>query len=180
MKILSDEQLMLAVGKGDLDALGKIVLRYQNFVWGMAYRFLGDPATAEDIAQETFLRVLEAAARYKHSADLRAYLYRIISRLCIDYARKKRPILIDGLPERADRFPDPAAALISQERETEVRHALDLLPARQRMAVILKYYEGLSYADIARAMEITVKAVERLLSRARKTLQSSLSHMKKI
>lgn len=171
---------MVAVGEGDLDALGEIVLRHQEFVWGIAYRFLGDPAAAEDLVQETFLRVLRAASRYKPSAGFRTYLYQIVSRLCIDSARKKRPIFTDRPPEVVDDSPGLAASLVSKERETEIRKALDDLPPRQRMAIILRYYEELSYADIARTLGITVKAVERLLGRARATLQSTLSHIKEI
>jgi len=177
MEIYCDEQLMVAVAQGDLDAFGEIVLRHQRFVWGIAYRFLGDPAAAEDLAQETFIRVLKAASRYKPSADFRTYLYRIVSRLCIDNARKKRPILMDTLPEVVDYSSDPIATFVSKEYEMKIRKALDDLPPRQRMAVILKYYEGLNYAGIARTMGITIKAVERLLGRARTALQSTLSHI---
>ncbi len=171
---------MLAVARGDLDALGNIVLRHQKFVWGIAYRFLGDPGAAEDLVQETFIRVLKAASRYKPTADFRTYLYQIVSRLCIDRTRGKRHVFTDTLPAMVDGSPGPAAALASKERETKIRQALDDLPPRQRMAVILKYYEELSYAGIARTMGITIKAVERLLSRARATLKSTLSHIKDI
>lgn len=171
---------MLAVAKGDLDAFNEVVRRHQRFAWGIAYRFLGDPEAAEDLVQETFIRVLKAASRYKPSANFRTYLYQIVSRLCIDRARKKRPIFTDRLPELVDASPGPVASLVSKERETEIRKALDDLPPRQRMAIILRYYEGLSYADIARTLGITVKAVERLLGRARATLQSTLSHIKEI
>jgi len=175
MKETKDEKLMLAVGKGDLGAFEELVLRHQRFVWAIAYRFLGDRAEAEDIAQKAFLKLLEATPRYCPTAGFRTYLYRIAIRLCIDYARKKRPILSEEIAEQADRSINPAANLIVKERAAEIRRAMDRLPPRQRMAVILKYYEGLSYADIARAMGITVKAVERLLDRARRALRFRLS-----
>ena len=180
MKEAKDEQLMLAVGKGDLGAFNEIVRRHQRTAWSVAYQFLADPVEAEDIAQEAFLRILAAAPRYKPTATFPTYLYRVVVRLCIDNARKKRPVCSDDLPDMPDRSPDPRATLLSKEREKQVRIALDALPPRQRMAVILKYYEGLGYADIARAMGTTVKAVERLLGRARATLQSILSHIKEI
>jgi len=178
--VVRDEELMLAVAKGDLGAFDELVLRHQRFVWGIAFRFLGGPAEAEDIAQEAFLKLLKAVPRYRPTAGFRTYLYRIVSRLCIDYARKKRPIPTDGLSERSDRSPNSAEALAIKERDTEIRLAIGALPARQRMAVILKYYEGLTYGEIARAMGTTVKAVERLLGRARTILQSTLSHIHKI
>lgn len=179
MKDAGDEQLMLAVGRGDAGAFSEIVHRHQRSAWSIAYRFVGHAADAEDIAQEAFLKILSAAPRYQPSAVFSTYLYRVVTRLCIDFYRKKRPVFTDTLPEMADPAPDPAAALARKDRETTIRRALDALPARQRMAVILKYYEGLGYADIATAMDITRKAVERLLGRARKTLQSRLSNAKK-
>jgi len=177
--VTKDEELMLAVGRGDIDAFNEIIHRHQGTAWRVAYRFLGDSVEAEDTAQEAFLKILTAAPRYKSTASFPTYLYRIVSRLCIDNARKKRPCCIDTLPERVDSSPGPATTLILKDRDAQIRTFLNALPARQRMAVILKYYEGLNYADIARAMGVTVKAVERLLDRARKTLRSRLSLVRK-
>ncbi len=177
--VIKDEQLMLRVAEGDLEAFSEIVRRHQRTAWRIALRFLGDPAEAEDIAQEAFLRILAAAPRYKPSATFSTYLYRVIARLCIDHIRKKRPLFTNTLPEAVDSSPDPAAALVQKDRDALVRQALDVLPSRQRMVVILKYYEGLRYGEIARAMGTTIKAVERLLGRARKRLQSSLSGIRK-
>jgi len=170
---------MLRVAEGNLDAFNELVRRHQRTAWRIAHRFLGDPAEAEDVAQEAFLRILAAAPRYKPSAAFSTYLYRVVARLCIDNTRKKRPVFTNTLPETVDSSPDPATALVQKDRDALIRKALDALPSRQRMVVILKYYEGLRYGEIARAMGTTVKAVERLLGRARKTLQSSLSRIRK-
>jgi len=177
VKVARDVELMLAVGRGDLSAFNEIVQRHQSTAWRVAYRFLGDSAEAEDIAQEAFLRILTAAPRYRPTASFSTYLYRIVSRLCIDNARKKRPLCIDTLPERVDCSPDPATTLDLKNRDAQISKTLEALPSRQRMTVILKYYEDLSYADITRAMGTTTKAVERMLGRARKTLKSSLSQL---
>ena len=177
--MIRDGQLMLRAAEGDLDAFNEIVRHHQRTAWRIAHRFLGDPTEAEDITQEAFLRILTAAPRYKPSADFSTYLYRVVARLCIDHARKKRPVFTDSLPEAVDPSPDPATTLARKDRDALVRKALDALPSRQRMVVILKYYEGLRYAEIARTMGTTVKAVERPLGRARKMLQSSLSHVRK-
>ncbi|HHB76514.1 MAG TPA: sigma-70 family RNA polymerase sigma factor [Desulfobulbus sp.] len=177
--MMNDEQLMLRVAEDDLGSFDEIIRRHQHTAWRIAHRFLGDPAEAEDIAQESFLRILTSAHRYRPAASFSTYLYRIVSRLCIDHSRKKRPILTHIFPEIVDSSPDPATALIQKDRDVLIRKTLDKLPSRQRLAVILKYYEGLSYSEIAQALETTIKAVERLLGRARNTLQSSLSDMKK-
>lgn len=174
MAVIKDEQLMLRVAEGDLDAFGKIVRSHQRMAWRVAHRFLGDPVEAGDIVQEAFLRILAAAPRYRPTAAFSTYLYSVVARLCIDNARKKRPVLTGKLSEIAGSSPDPVTALIRKDRDTLVRKTLDTLPPRQRMAVILKYYEDLTYEEIARAMGTKVKAVERLLGRARKALKSNL------
>jgi len=176
--VIKDEQLMSRVAKGDLNAFGEIVRRHERTAWRIAHRFLDDPAEAEDVAQEAFLRILSAAPRYRPGAAFSTYLYRVVTRLCIDHARRKRPVFTNTLPETVDPSPDPATALIQKDRDALVRKALDTLPARQRMVVILKYYEGLRYDEIARAMGTTIKAVERLLGRARCALKSSLLYLR--
>ncbi len=170
---------MLRVAEGELDAFNELVCRHQHSAWRIAYRFLGDPTEAEDIVQEAFLRILDAAPRYKPRAAFSTYLYRVVARLCIDNTRKKRPIFSNTLPETVDASPGPATVLVQKDRDALLRKTLDALPSRQRMVVILKYYEDLSYDEIARAMGTTVKAVERLLGRARKTFQKRLSPMGK-
>ena len=179
MAVFKDEHLMLRVAEGDLDAFDEIVRRHQRTAWRIAHRFLGDPVEAEDVAQEAFLRILAAAPRYRPTATFSTYLYRVVARLCIDNARKKGPVFTDKLPETVDSSPDPATVLVRKDRDALIRQLLDALPTRQRMAVILKYYEGLSYGEIARAMETTAKAVEKLLDRARKALRSSLLRVEK-
>jgi len=169
-----DEELMLAASRGDLDAFEQIVRRHQARACRIGYRFLGDRAKAEDIAQEAFLRILKAAPRYRASASFTTFLYQVVSRLCLDHVRKKRPVIAEQLPEPHDPAPSPIDALMQQERDQAVRRALDTLPANQRMAMILRCYEGLSYCEIGVAIGKTPKAVDRLLARARTRLAALL------
>lgn len=173
----TDEQLMQAVARGDLEAFNELVSRYQQLAWKTAYRFLNDAMEAEDVAQECFLRILEAASRYRPTATFRAYFHRILVHLCIDSARRKHPVSIDAIPEMPASSSSPAQSLIEKERSAQVRKALDALPPNQKAAMILKHYEGLSYDEIARILGVTPKAVERLLSRARTSLQASVSYL---
>jgi RNA polymerase sigma-70 factor, ECF subfamily len=172
-----DEQLMQAVAKGDLEAFREIVLRYQHLAWKAAYRFLGEEMESEDVAQETFLKILEAAPRYRPTATFRTYFYSILTRLCIDRTRKKHPASIDEIPEVPDASPGPQENLVEKERRAQVRTALEFLPPNQKAAMILRHYEGLSYAEIALILGLTVKAVERLISRAGVSLQAHLTHL---
>ena len=173
----TDEQLMQAVAGGDLDAFNELVLRYQGLAWRMAYRFLGDAMEAEDVAQESFLKILEAARRYRPMAAFRTYFYGVLTHLCIDRTRKKQFTSMDDIPEVVDPSLSPAEIIIDKELRTQVRTALDSLPSNQKTAMILRHYEGLSYVEIAQVMGVTPKAVERLISRAGTSLQARLSHL---
>jgi len=176
--MLSDEEIMLAVGKGDVNAFEEIVLRHQKMAWQIACRFLGDAAEAEDVAQDAFLKLLAAAPRYHPSASFRTFFYRIVSRLCIDRARKMHPVYTDAPPELPASDPSASQTAIRTERAIAIRRAMDALPPAQLMAVILRYYEDLDYRAIAEAMDTTEKAVERLLARARVALRVPLSQFR--
>lgn len=130
------------------------------------------------MVQEAFLRVLAASERYRSTARFRTYFYRVITRLCIDRTCKKQPLFTDTLPECPDACTGAADAIMKQQTALQVRDALNALPPCQRMAVILRYYEDLSYKKIASAMDTTPKAVEGLLSRARMQLKSSLGNQR--
>ena len=112
----SDEELMLAVRDGDLGAFEQIVLRHQQSAWNVAYRFLGDRVTAEDVAQEALLKILDAAKRYRPTAKFRTYLYGVVTHLCLDYARKRKPAYVDDLSAAMEPSPSPADAAASRER----------------------------------------------------------------
>lgn len=179
MTEISDEQLMQSVAHGDLNAFNKIVLRYQQHAWRTACRLLGDAMEAEDVAQETFLKILKAAPRYRPTASFRTYLYTIVYRLCLDTRKKNRPSLMDTIPDRPSASPSAVETIVARERGEEIRHALESLPLNQRTAIVLKHDEGLSYAEIAQVMDISLKSVEMLIRRAREKLQSKLPHLQK-
>ncbi len=172
----SDEDLMAEVADGDMDAFGQLVCRHQDAAWRIAYHYVGDRAEAEDLAQEAFLKILDAASGYRPTARFSTYLYRVIANLCIDYHRKKRPDYPGEMPPRESPTDGPPERLKAQERDRAIQRALGELPDRQRMAVVLCYFEGLPLAEIAEAMDTTYKAVERLLARARKSLAPHLAH----
>jgi RNA polymerase sigma-70 factor (ECF subfamily) len=177
VKVDTDEQLMQAVAEGDLDAFNELILRYQDLAWKMAYRFIGDAMEAEDVAQESFLKTLEAARRYRPTATFRTYFYRILTHLCLDRTRKKQLTSINDIPEAMDPSLSPDESLIEKERRAQIRTALDALPPNQKAAMILRHYEGLRYTEIAQILGVTPKAVEGLMSRAGTFLQAHLSSL---
>ena len=173
----SDEESMLAVGQGDLNAFEGIVIRHQRTAWQIAYRFLGDAAEAEDVAQDAFLKLLAAAPRYRPSASFRTFFYRIVSRLCIDRMRKMKPVYLHDVPDRPDNQPYASGRMASAERAAAIRRAMDTLPPNQRIAIIFRHYDELDYHSIAKTMGITEKAVERLLARGREHMRQSLANL---
>jgi RNA polymerase sigma-70 factor (ECF subfamily) len=173
-RVPSDETLMQAVAQANFSAFESLVLRHQESAWRTVYRMVGCHQTAEDIAQEAFVRVFQAANRYQPTAAFRTYFYRILVRLCLDHLRRRHPILTGELIQAPDASRSPEEHAMRHERVRAVENALTRLPARQRMATVLRYYEGLSGQEIAVAMETSVKAVERLLARARAGLETLL------
>ncbi len=169
-----DKELMVRASRGDMDAFEELVRRHQQAALDTAFHFLGDPRKAEDIAQEAFLRVLERAESYRPTAAFRTYLFTIIWHLCVDAHRRETPVSLDSLRPRAGGVEDPAEATFRRERALRVRRGLDELPPRQRMALVLKYFQEMSYREISEVMDCSVSAVDSLLSRARNALREQL------
>jgi RNA polymerase sigma-70 factor, ECF subfamily len=168
--VLSDEDLMSAAAGGDMNAFEQIVLRYQDMVWRVAVRFIGNAAEAQDITQMVFLKLFEAAPRYRVSALLKTYLFRIVNTTCIDFSRKNRTVAVDDLSDVPDGSPSVIDGMVAREKDGKVRQAIDALPVRQRAAVLLRYEAELSICEIADILNAGEKAVERLLAHAREAL----------
>ena len=166
---------MLAAGRGDTEAFAELVRRYQHTAWRLACRFLGNAADAEDVVQDAFLKIYVSAPRYRAQASFSTYLHCVVSRLCLDFRRKKRPQITDSLPDVEDPSPSPGIALETEERDQAVRTALQSLPARQRLVIILKYYENCRSSEVAEILGVSEKAVEQLLARGRARLKIELS-----
>ena len=175
----SDETLMQFTGEGNIKAFEKIVKRHQTWAWRIAYRFLGDDEEAADLVQEAFLRLLDASDRYRPTAKFTTYFYQIITRLCLDAAKKKKPLDVEDVPETPDPNPDASEVMIRNETAAAVRAAVQVLPPNQRIAIIYRYFENMNYDEIASVLETTPKAVERLLARGRDRLRSIIGAWEK-
>jgi RNA polymerase sigma-70 factor (ECF subfamily) len=170
----SDEQLMADASRGDMDAFESLVRRHQRSALSTARRFLADEAQAEDVVQEAFLKVLAGARRYRPAATFRTYLCNVVWRLCVDAYRRKKPLRLADTPLPAQRSLDPQADALRREVSRTVQDEVAKLPHRQRMALVLKHFEGMSYDEIAQALDCTPRAVDSLLIRARRTLKDNL------
>lgn len=171
-----DAELMARLGTGDMTALDQIVHRHRSRIFSLAYRLLGDWHRAEDVAQETFLRLRQAARTYEPQAKFTTWLYRIVHNLSIDQQRRAGvapPKPEAGLEEAQDApASDPAER---RECARLVQKAIEELPDRQRRVIILHRYEGLSHTEISEVTGWSKSAVESLLVRAYENLREKLA-----
>lgn len=174
---------MLRLQAGEDAALAELLQRNGPAVLSLAYRYLRDRAAAEDVVQETFLKLYQARERYQPQAKFRSYLLRIASNVCLSRLRKKRPHQLGGeLDPDSGRELEPAdpesrppgEPLLREELHVRVRWAVAQLPERQRMAILLNKFEGLDYKQVAEALELSVPATKSLLHRARMALKELL------
>jgi RNA polymerase sigma-70 factor (ECF subfamily) len=173
-----DTVLMMRAAEGDLAAFEELVRRNQAGAWALAWRALRDASEAEDVAQEAFLRIYRAAPRYQPTARFRTYFYGIVTRLCLDRAGKTRPDYTESLPSVPDSSRGPEAGVICAEVSDAVRKCLADLPVNQRIAISLRHYDGMTYGEIGEVLQISPKAVDSLLQRARVTLRQRLARFR--
>jgi len=181
-----DAQLMLAFQRGDEPAFQELIERNHARVIGLAYRFVGSRAEAEDLAQEVFLRIYRARRTYRPTAKFSTWMFRIAANVSLnalrDRARRRDDVSIgqlSGEDKGPFTVPDPEAPapdhrMGRSEIAQKVREAISELPEKEQIAVVLNKYEGLSYADIARTLGCSTMAVKSLLARARENLKERL------
>src|SRR6202161_1836410 len=184
----SDVQLMLDVKAGDDESFNLLLQKYRTPLVNFLYRMVRDTATAEDLAQEVFLRVYRARKQYSPSAKFTTWLFRIATNLALNSVRdnryRKMETSIDApqsneedatpreLPAREMRI---AERLVERDRAEFIRRAVALLPEKQRVAVLLHKYEEMDYAEIAKVLDCSESALKSLLFRAYETLRVQLA-----
>lgn len=170
----SDDSLLARVGNGDRSAWGDLVERHLPPVTRYASYVLRDAAQAEDVAQESFVRLMRKAPDWQGGgASVRTWLFRVALNLCIDHKRRRMAEPLDTIEDMADT--DDGDIDHSIDLQRSVRTAISDLPERQQTAIILIHYEGFSGAEAAETLDISVEAVESLLARGRRALRQSLS-----
>ena len=173
-----DEDLVRRVGQGDPAAIQAMVARKLPRMLALAQRMLGDPVEAEDVAQEAMLRAWKQAPRWvPGKARFDTWLHRVGLNLCYDRLRRRREVPTETPPDRPDDGPAPDQGLLSAELGVRVDAALKRLPDRQREAIVLCHYQELGNIEAASLMEVSVEALESLLSRGRRTLRATLADL---
>jgi RNA polymerase sigma-70 factor (ECF subfamily) len=165
-----DAALMARVASGDAAAFRLLVERHSAMVHALAWRMLG-AADAEDVVQESFTRLwVNAKGWAPAGGGLGGWLRRVATNLCLDRLRRPRTVGDDLLAGHRDEAPPADVRLDEARRQAAVADAVRALPDRQRAAIVLTYYEGVSNAEAAAILGLGVKAVESLLVRARHAL----------
>lgn len=173
-----DEELVRRVGRGDPAAVQALVARKLPRILALAKRMLSDAVEAEDVAQEAMLRAWKQAPKWTPGkAKFDTWLHRVALNLCYDRLRRRREIATETPPDRPDEGPAPDRGLLAAETGARVDAALRRLPDRQREAVVLCHHQEMTNIDAAAAMEISVEALESLLSRGRRALRGALADL---
>ena len=183
----SDVDMMLRVKTGDESAFGYLVQKYRRPMVGFMYRLCHNPSTAEELAQEVFLRVYRSRTSYEPSAKFTTWLYRIATNLAVNHARDTRherpekTVRLDEPDQETGNTPDlpddtlsAEEQILKRERLAAIRSKVDALPERQRIAVMMHKYQQLNYAEIAVVLKLSESATKSLLFRAYETLREQL------
>jgi RNA polymerase sigma-70 factor (ECF subfamily) len=184
---LSDVDVMLRVKTGDESAFAYLVQKYRRPMVGFMYRLCHNPSTAEELAQEVFLRVYRSRTTYEPSAKFTTWLYRIATNLAVNHARDNRherpenTVRLDEPDQETGTTPDLAdeslgaeEQILKRERLAAIRSKVNALPERQRVAVIMHKYQQMDYKEIAGILKLSESATKSLLFRAYETLREQL------
>jgi len=182
-----DHELMKRTSSGEIAAFKRLVEKYQRVVMSTIYRYIGNHYEVEDLAQEIFFKVYKAAKHYTPQAKFSTWLYRVVANHCLNYRRRQRRDAfltpIDNSLSGKDKLSlqiaqaqdqQPEKLLQQQEIQAALKRAISKLTDRQRMAIILFRFEGLSYKEIAKVLGCSLSAVESLLFRAMTSLKEEL------
>jgi RNA polymerase sigma-70 factor (ECF subfamily) len=175
----NDESLMRLIQTGSHQAFSILVRRHTDRFYATAYHLSGNASEAEDLVQEAFLKIWQRPTIWKddRGAKFTTWFYRILVNMNIDKVRKNRRMTGDqALDYMADKAPTPEDHTVMNEEQVMIEQALDSLPERQRTALNLCFYEGVSNAEAADIMGVKIKALESLLMRAKAGLKDYFAH----
>ena len=172
-------ELIEACQRGDPDAFRELFEIYKDRIYSVALRFSGEPAAAMDIAQDTFLKLLDCIREFRGDASFDTWVYRLVANRCIDRRRIERRLrpLAEGVLVLLRAPDDSLRDLLKREFRGRIRSAVDQLPPDLRLIVVLRYTEGLSYDQIAEVLTCSPGTVASRLHRAHRSLERRLARL---
>ena len=177
----NDREVIEACQRGDSDAFRVLFEAHKDRVYSIALRYSGDRAAAMDIAQDAFVKVLGRIQEFRGEAGFESWLYRIVVNTCLDHQRRGRrmmPFLGELIEAVSAQGETVLHRLMRAEAEDDVQRIVARLPAEQRVVVVLRYTEGLSYDEIAGILGCSPGTVASRLNRAHKVLERKLGHLR--
>ena len=175
---LTDEDLMRKIAHSDAPAFQELLSRYQKRIFALAWRLCFDQTEAEDLTQETFLKIWKNAGSWRPEAKLETWIYRVLYNLFIDSRRRAKGPTEELTEDLRSDEDTPEQALVKKRTAKEVARALNELPERQKEALVLCYYQEMKAKDAAETLSVSQSALEALLFRARQTLKEKLGKRK--
>lgn len=171
-----DQDLLALIQDGSHQAFAELVERHTLRFYRLAYRYVQNKETAEDIVQDAFLRLWENPASWRpdRSSKFTTWFYRIVVNLCLDWQKKKRPIRLDEAIPLVDERETADEAMIRIQEEKLLEKEIAALPERQRTALNLCFDEGLTNQEAAEVMKVNLKALQSLIMRAKTTLKQRM------
>ncbi|MDP9349834.1 MAG: sigma-70 family RNA polymerase sigma factor [Gemmatimonadota bacterium] len=189
----TDHELVVRARKGSQAAYRELLGRYQRPVFSLVYRMVRDREQAEDLAQETFVKVFNNIERFDPKYKFSSWIFKIATNLAIDAIRKKEPVTVslDGSRHAttdeaieatriqvASEDENPEELLESKELGTEIERAIGRLRPEYRTAIVLRHVEGRAYEEIAEIMDVPLGTVKTYIHRARGELKETLAHLR--
>jgi RNA polymerase sigma-70 factor (ECF subfamily) len=188
----SERSLIEACQSGDREAFRELYDAHKDRVWTIALRFTGDDSAARDVTQQVFLKLFTSIAGFRHESNFKTWLYRMVANECMDEFRKRRRLIPLDIFGPAERDEDRGEAEMKEWREEPlqegrlarleiseaVQAAVMQLKPKLRMAIVLKYFEDLSYEQMAEALGCSMGTVASRLNRGHKALAQKLAHLK--
>jgi RNA polymerase sigma-70 factor (ECF subfamily) len=190
---LSDQEVVALARAGEETAYRELLRRYERPVFSLVYRMVRDRAAAEDLAQETFIKVLNALESYRPEYRFSSWIFKIANNAAIDHLRRREvdTLSLDGAPgartadeieatalQTTDRGPSPLADLESRELGSAIEQAIAKLRPEYRACILLRHVEGRAYEEIAETLDLPLGTVKTYIHRARLELRESLGHLK--
>jgi len=171
------EDWLVLAQRGDQAAINRLVTTYQQPVFHLCYRMLGESMEAEDAAQEAFIKAVLNLHTFDLERPFKPWMLRIASNECIDRIRRRKPVVsLDGMGEdgawewQAGHSPNPESEMLHREQQVQIQEMLESLPPLDRTVVTLFYWEGLSYAEIGEVTDLSISAIKSRLFRARRVM----------